>query len=235
MSKAEQLPLQFEFRANQTFQDFFPGANQELVGHLHRCVAGTGEVFIFFWGKSGLGKSHLLQACCHEAHSLGINSFYFDLTHSSSIDPDILNGLDMYELVCFDNMERMAGNTKWEIAFFNFFNQQRDQGHRLIVSSELPAKTLAIKLPDLITRLNWGLSLKIQPLDENERITALRLKARQMGLEVSQQVGRYLLTHSCRDLASLWHLLSELDQASLAAQRKLTIPFLKQVLRKHHA
>ncbi len=116
------------------------------------------------------------------------------------------------------------------MAFFNFFNLHRDQGHTLILSSSCPPNELAIRLPDLKTRLNWGLTLKLQPLTDEDRITALTYKASQMGFEISPKAGRFLLTHYDRDLSSLWALLKKLDQLSLAAKRKLTIPFLKQIL-----
>lgn len=227
---AQQLPLDFEFRANQTFNDFFPGTNQEIVTHLQRCIAGLGEQQIFLWGKSGQGKSHLLQACCHQAQNQNLSSFYFDLSNSELPDPSILSGLDEYDVVCFDNIERIAGNADWELAFFNFFNQHRDRGHKLIVSASSAPNDIAIQLPDLKTRLNWGLSLKIQPLTDSDLIAALIFKANQMGFEIAPQAGRFLLTHYDRDLTSLWALLEKLDKASLAAKRKLTIPFLKQIL-----
>ena len=77
MTMAKQLPLQFEFRANQTFEDFFPSTNNEVINHLQKACSGLGERQIFLWGPSGLGKSHLLQACCHKAQSLNLSSFYF--------------------------------------------------------------------------------------------------------------------------------------------------------------
>jgi len=227
---AEQLPLHFEFRANQTFDDFFPGANHEIITHLQQCIAGLGEQQIFLWGKSGQGKTHLLQACCHRAQNQNLSSFYFDLSQAGLPDPSLLNGLDEYDVVCFDNIERIAGNAAWELAFFNFFNQHRDRGHKLIVSASSAPNEIAIQLPDLKTRLNWGLSLKIQPLTDSDRIAALIFKADQMGFEIAPQAGRFLLTHYDRDLASLWALLEKLDRASLAAKRKLTLPFLKQIL-----
>ncbi|WP_374088252.1 DnaA regulatory inactivator Hda [Methylomicrobium lacus] len=227
---AKQLPLQFVFRANQTFQDFFPGANSAVLNHLQRCVAGSGETFIFLWGQSGLGKSHLLQACCHEAQKLGLSSFYFDLQQAAGASAELLNGLEALELVCLDNVEKMEGLANWELALFNFFNRHRDLGHRLIISSNVGPKALAIELPDLKTRLNWGLALHIATPDDKGRIAALEYKARRMGLEISPQAGRFLLNRADRDMASLWRLLDNLDQASLSAKRKLTIPFLKQIL-----
>ena len=194
------------------------------------CIAGLGEQQIFLWGKSGQGKSHLLQACCHQAQNQNLSSFYFDLSNAELPDPSMLSGLDEYDVVCFDNIERIAGNAAWELAFFNFFNQHRDRGHKLIVSASSAPNDIAIQLPDLKTRLNWGLTLKIQPLTDSDRIAALIFKADQMGFEIAPQAGRFLLTHYDRDLASLWALLEKLDKASLAAKRKLTIPFLKQIL-----
>lgn len=234
MIAAEQLPLHFEFRANQTFSDFYAGVNREIISHLQQCIAGVGEQFIYLWGKTGQGKSHLLQACCHEAQRRNLSSFYFDLAHCEQSDPQVLNGLDECDLVCFDNIEHIAGNANWEIAVFNFFNQHRDLGHKLIVSAACAPAALTIQLADLRTRLNWGLTLNIKSLDDNDRIAALIFKARQMGLEISPQAGRFLLSHADRDPASLWDLLEKLDQASLSAQRKLTIPFLKQILAQHH-
>ena len=230
MTLPKQLPLHFEFRANQTFDDFFPGSNLEIINHLQQCIADNGERLIFIWGQSGLGKSHLLQACCQQTQSQQLSSFYFSLLPLELPDPALLTGLDNFDIVCFDNIEHIAGNPDWELAFFNFFNLHRDQGHALILSASCPPNEIAIQLPDLKTRLNWGLTLKIQPLSDNDRISALIFKADQMGFEISPKAGRFLLTHYDRDLSSLWALLKKLDTASLAAKRKLTIPFLKQIL-----
>lgn len=229
---AQQLPLQFEFRANQTFADFFSGINQEVIDHLQNCVAGNGEAFIFVWGKPGQGKSHLLQACCHQAQQLQLRSFYFDLTHTTLPDTSLLSGLDEYDVVCLDNIEAIAGHTDWELAFFNFFNQHRDQGHKLIVSASCSPASLAIDLPDLKTRLCWGLTLKLKTLSDDDKIGALIFKADQLGFEIAPQTGRFLLSHYHRNPESLWLLLEKLNLASLAEKRKLTVPFLKKILAK---
>jgi DnaA family protein len=230
MTLTRQLPLHFEFRANQTFDDFFPGCNLEIINCLQKSIEGIGERQIFLWGQSGLGKSHLLQACCHLAQSLQVDSFYIDLSSLEMADPGLLKGLDTFSIVCIDNIEYIAGNQTWELAFFNFFNLHRDQDHTLILSGSCPPNEISIRLPDLKTRLKWGLTLKIKSLYDEDKIAALIFKADQMGFEISSKAGRFLLTHYDRDLSSLWALLIKLDQASLAAKRKLTIPFLKQIL-----
>lgn len=227
---AEQLPVNFEFRANQTFNDFFPGINQETIDHLKKSSAGDGEQQIFIWGKAGLGKSHLLQACCHQAHQQNRSAFYFALSPTDLPDPALLTDLDKFDLVCFDNIEYIAGDPVWEQAFFSFFNLHRSRGHTLILSAACSPKKIAIQLPDLKTRFNWGLTLKLKALSDSDSINALIFKAHQMGFAISPQAGQFLLTHYDRDLASLWDVLEKLDHASLAAKRKLSVPFLKKIL-----
>ena len=228
---AEQLPLQFEFNTNQTFSDFFPGNNKEILNHLKNAVSGGGESYILLWGESGLGKTHLLQACCDEAHKLGKSIFYFDCAELRSLTPDLFDGLETYELLCLDNIHALCKRQVLEQAFFNFFNRHREHRHRLILSTSHSPKILEFILPDLKTRLNWGLSLKLQALSDEDKINALTFKAQRMGLEITLQTAKFLMTRYDRSLAALWYALDKLDKASLASQRKLTIPFLKQVLK----
>ncbi|MGD7036760.1 DnaA regulatory inactivator Hda [Methylotuvimicrobium buryatense] len=227
---AEQLPLLFEHKFNLTFANFYPGKNREIIGHLKDCVSGTGEQQIYLWGNLGLGKSHLLQACCQLAQELKKTTFYYSFVADALPSTEILSGLEEYEVVCFDNIDAIAETSDWELAFFNFYNRHRDRGFKLILSSNCPPNWLTIRLPDLKTRLNWGLTLKLQELSDQESIEALAFKAKQMGFEINPTVGRFLLSHYARDLASLWRLLDRLDHATLAAKRKLTLPFLKQFL-----
>jgi DnaA family protein len=142
----------------------------------------------------------------------------------------MLSGLDECDLVCLDNIEAIAGNPAWEQAFFNFFNQHRDQGHKLVLSAFCSPNALSIQLPDLKTRLNWGLALKIKVLSDDERIAALIFKANQLGFEITPQTGDFLVSHYDRNPESLWTLLDKLNLETLAAKRKLTVPFLKQIL-----
>jgi DnaA family protein len=172
----------------------------------------------------------LLQACCHYAQHLGLRPFYFDLTTASNPDPDILNGIERCEIVCLDNLEVIADNSDWEYAFFNFFNLHRDHGHKLITAASCPPSMLKIQLPDLQTRINWGLTLRLKALSDQDRIEALILKAHQLGFDLAPQLGRFLVCRYDRDPQALWRMLDKINLASLAAKRKLTLPFLKQVL-----
>lgn len=227
---SEQLPLQFEFNANQSFKSFFFGCNQEISSHLKQSAIGQGEQQILIWGDPGVGKSHLLQACCQLAHEHKLTTFYFSFERQNLPNPAILNGIDDIDIVCIDNIEAIAGNKEWEMAFFNFFNKHRDKDHHLIMSASCQAKYIPIELPDLKTRLNWGLTLKLQAFEDDELMQALAYKANQIGFDIPPQVTRFLLNHYARDLPSLWNLLDKLDHATLSAKRKLTLPFVKKIL-----
>ncbi|HYE37454.1 DnaA regulatory inactivator Hda [Methylocaldum sp.] len=227
---AEQLPLRFAFNPELGFQQYHSGANTEIVAHLKHAAGGYGDPLIFLWGESGTGKSHLLNACCREACQSDLSVSYLPLTSLREYGPAVLDGLEHQDIVCLDDVDSIAGDDVWEQALFSLFNRLRELGNRLIVAAQAPPGELPIRLPDLKTRLGWGLTLRLQPLNDEDKLIVLGSYARSLGLDLPPQVGRFLLSHYRRDLSSLRRLLDELDHATLAAKRKLTIPFLKSHL-----
>lgn len=227
----EQLPLQFELQSNQNFSTFYPGNNVEIISHLQR-ITSSNEQQIFLWGEPGTGKTHCLQASCQEATKLNRTSFYLSLDPQSIPDPSILEGLETFDLVCFDNIEHICNNKAWEQSFFNFFNLHRDNNKQLILSASCPPHFLDIQLPDLKTRMSWGLTLKLNSLTDDQQLQALIYKAAALGFDIPNNVGRFIITHYARDHASTWAILDKVEQATLIAKRKISIPFLKQIMAK---
>ena len=228
-----QIPLALGFNEEQSFAEFYVGANAEAVEHLRNCLNAQGETLIFLWGEKGLGKTHLLQACCLEAHRIGLSLSYLPLATLLSHGIEVLEGIEQQQLVCLDDIDVPAGHADWEHALFDLFNRIRDNRHKLIVTASKPPTELAIGLPDLKTRLSWGLTLMLKPLNDADKLQALGLQARNRGLTLEPAVGRFLLAHYRRDLHSLLELLHQLDRASLAAKRRLTLPFVKSYLDNH--
>jgi DnaA family protein len=225
-----QVPLQFEFQSNLTFSSFFAGHNAEILAQLQALAGDANEQQIFIWGEQGSGKTHLLQACCQQAKQSGKDPFFLQFSTDNLPSPKLLDGLEDMDLVCFDGMHCIAGHTEWETALFAFYNSHRQNNHKLLLSADCPPKYLGFDLPDLKTRMSWGLTLKIQSLRDDQIIDALTFKAHFLGFDIPANVGRFLLNHYVHDLPALWLLLEKIDRATLAAQRKLTIPFLKQIL-----
>lgn len=219
-----QLPLHIGLRDSATFANFYPGPNRITV----EALQGDQEPFIYLWGSPGSGKSHLLQAACHHLRGAGVAYLPFD--GPDPLSPEMLEGLEQMGLVALDGLEAIAADPLWETALFHLYNRIRDNGGRLYMAGESAPQGLGIGLPDLASRLGWGLVLQLQSLSDEEKGAALALRARMRGLELAEEVTGYLLRHHARDLTTLFALLDELDHASLVAQRRLTIPFVRAVL-----
>lgn len=75
-----------------------------------------------------------------------------------------------------------------------------------------------------------GQIYKLQPLSDEEKLLALQLRGKLRGFELPEDVGRFLLKRLDREMRTLFMTLDQLDRASITAQRKLTIPFVKEIL-----
>ena len=231
--KPIQLPLGVRLRDDATFANYYPGANAAALGYVERlCEADAGwtESLIYLWGGEGVGRSHLLQAACLRFEQRGEAAVYLPLGEVADYGPELLDGLDQSELVCLDDLEAVAGRAEWEEALFHLFNRLRDSGRRLLLAASVSPRELSVQLPDLQSRLTLALIFQLHALSDEDKLRALQLRASRRGLHLTDEVGRFILTRGERSMSALFELLERLDQASLQAQRKLTIPFLKETL-----
>jgi DnaA family protein len=219
-----QLPLGVMLRANAVFANFAPGANAEILAALQ----GAGRDPVWLWGSRGCGKTHLLQAVCAAA---GGPAAYFPLS-DRSVPPAALTGLASCRVICLDDAAAAAGDLSWERALFGLFNEACDSGGRLVFAASSPRR-LPWRLEDWRSRAGACVIYHVRELDETGRARALELRAAQRGITLPAETLEYLMKRVPRDLPSLLHLLDELDEASLAAQRRLTIPFIRDALEKH--
>lgn len=226
----QQLPLGIRLNPDITFDSFIAGDNAQALASILNNAQGQGDPLIFLWGGTDTGKTHLLQASCQTADQLGQSTAYIPLRQHQELAPEILTGLELMDLVCLDDVEQIGGDSAWEQAIFNLFNNLRSEGGRLLVSADCSPTQLELSLPDLASRLTWGLSYRLHPLSEEDKQQALLTAARARGLDMPEETARYILRHTPRNMGALLQLLEQLDQASLAAQRRLTIPFVRDQL-----
>jgi len=224
----QQLALRVGLRDGITFDNFLAEGNEAL---LHQLREGS-EPFVYLWGPAGCGKSHLLHALSHAADERGITSVHLGLHEYRMLDVAMLDGLEQYAVVTIDDIDAICGEQEWEEALFHLYNRIRDSGGRLVVSASNTPANAGFQLPDLISRLGWGPVYQLHPLDDQGKAAALQLRARRRGMQLPDDVAAYLLKHSARDLPGLFALLDELDQATLTAKRKLTVPFVRELLRQ---
>ncbi len=224
---ARQLPLGVHLRDEATFDNFlFSDEMGVLREALNHPVQGGGEHFIYVHGPAGSGRSHLLQAACH-SQPAG-EALYLPLEQLAQMPAaELLESIDQLSLVCLDQLDAITGNRQWEEALFNLCNRVR-QGHcRLLFSASQAPRHLPVELPDLQSRLAWGLVLQLSEPNDQFKLEVLQYRAARRGLELSEEVGRFILHRSARSLAELIAVLEQLDRASLIHQRQLSIPFVK--------
>ncbi|WP_421683965.1 DnaA regulatory inactivator Hda [Stutzerimonas urumqiensis] len=228
-----QLPLGVRMRDDATFANFYPGANAAALGYVERLCepdAAWADQLIYLWGRGGVGRSHLLQAACLRIEERGLRAIYLPLGELADHGTQLLDDLEGSDLVCLDDIDTVAGEPHWEEALFHLFNRLRDSGRRLLLAARCAPRELPIQLADLQSRLTLALVFQLKELSEEDKLRALQLRASRRGLNLSDEVGRFILTRGARSMSALFGLLDELDHASLQAQRKLTIPFLKETL-----
>ena len=221
----KQLALGVRLRADAVFDSFWPGPNAEIVAAL-RAPSTTP---LWLWGAAGSGKTHLLQAVCADA---GESAAYFPLARSLALPPEALAGFERNAVLCIDDADAVAGDLAWERALFRLYNEAAELHTRLIFAAAAPPRQAAWRLEDWRSRAAAGVVYQLRELDDAGRIEALRLRAAQRGLQLPYETSEYLLKRMPRDLRSLFEVLDLLDEASLAAQRRLTIPFIRDALEK---
>ncbi len=225
----QQLPLKIALREETTFLNFCEGDNAALIKAMKASLNKRGEKFIYLCGQPGSGKTHLLQACCHEFQDRQFETMYLPMK-TPQLTPEVLGGMESMQLVCLDDVDTVFGNSLWEEALHHFYNRARENGICLFVSGKESPAHSSCQLPDLRSRLVWGLTFHVNELNDAQKIQALKIRARDRGLEFSDDIGQFLLHHFPRDTQALFNLLDQLDHASLVSQRKLTVPFVKRVL-----
>ena len=225
-----QLPLPVRLRTSSVFASYFAGVNSLSVRQLVDLAPGVRPPVVWIYGHQGVGKTHLLQAICAQAGSNDQAATYWPLRESAAFDAELLIGCESLAFVCLDDLEAIAGDDAWERAIFRLYTEIEDRGGRIVVAASVPPSSLPIKLRDLASRLAAGAVLRLQALTDDEQIAALGLRAKQMGLELPNEVAQFLLRHLPRDMTSLCGALDALDQASLVTQRRLTVPFVRNVI-----
>lgn len=230
LQKSAQLTLPVQLPELAQFSLFVAGPNETAVNYL-RGVEASPFQHSAIVGPQGSGKTHLLSAMTDLVQSRGGLGMYLPLDALSNEPPELLEGLETAQLLALDNIEAVAGNSHWALALFALINRfiDRQQGH-LLWSSNVPARAMDVALPDLQSRLQAATQFKLAPLNDVEKITALKLHAQSRGLVLNDGVAEFLLGRLSRGMQGLMQTLEALDQASMREQRRLTLPFVKQVL-----
>jgi DnaA family protein len=225
----QQLPLGVRLADRAVFASFLPGRNGEALAHVRGAALAQVSGALWLCGPPGAGKTHLLQAACALA-AQSMRAGYFPLADLLALGVGVLEGLSELQCLCLDDLEAVVGQLTWERAIFGVLQEVQERGGTLLMAARSPPALLRWALPDLASRCAAGAVFQLRVLDETEQSQALQLRARLRGLELPEETSRWLQRRFPRDMRQLYDLLDTLDEAALAAQRRLTVPFIRQVL-----
>lgn len=226
----QQLPLGVRIPDRAVFESFLPARNLQAVEHAIGVADGNLTGATWLCGPVGVGKTHLLQAVC--ARVGGGRAGYFPMGELAPLGIGVLEGLTALDCVCIDDLDRVVGELDWERALFGVLREIQERDGRLVVAATAPPALLSWKLPDLGSRFTAVAIFQLRELDEAEQRQALQLRARVRGFELPDETARWLQRRFPRDMRTLYELLDTLDEAALVAQRRLTIPFIRSVLKE---
>lgn len=240
VSSMRQIPLDLGPAVMQGLDDFIVGRNDELLDWLRRWPHVDGlQSPAYVWGPSGAGKTHLLRAMIERVLARGFGAIWLNAQTCQmwdAADPlaPTLALIDECELLGAEH-QHLAFNLFIEAASSAAAQAAGQSGETgvgplyIIAAGAMPSVDLPVR-DDLRTRLGWGLTFALSPLDEAGLRAALHHAAGRRGMALGDEVLNYLLTRYSRDLGFLMNLLDRLDRFALAEHRVVTVPLLKQML-----
>jgi len=212
---SKQLALDIKLRDDATFENYIGPASEAVI---------DADGWTYLWGVKGSGRTHLLQSCCHHFKDA---IYLSDLGHHSV---NVLKGLESMKVITIDDVQDVMGDGHWEEALFHLLNASKDRGNRVYMAGDRQASQLSIKLPDLRSRLISANSIETTDLSDDEKLLVLVQRADSRGFRLGEDVGRFILSRSGRDMHQLLDLLRLLELETLRQGKKVSIPFVKQLM-----
>ena len=226
-----QLTLGVQLKERATFASFLTARNIELVAHLRNLAATTPPGATWIAGPHTAGKSHLLQAVCAEAGP-GKRAAYLPLETLLPFGPGSLDGAELLDVACYDDVQSIAGLPGWEQRLFSLWQRALERGATLLFAARENPVHVDFGLPDLKSRLAASAVFAVRELNDEEQLEALYLRAHLRGFELPPETARYLQRRFPRDMRTLCEILDTLDDAAFVAQRRITVPFIRAVVDK---
>jgi DnaA family protein len=215
MTAPRQLTLDLIRPLTPSLDNFVVGRNAEALATLRAVALGQGDGFVYLWGESGSGRSHLLTALAGTRDA--------SLSAAGEVIPDFADPQGLYLV---DDVDARDAPSQQRV--FVLMNEVRAHpGAALVTTGRAAPAQLALR-DDVRTRLAWGLVYQVHALSDEEKARALEEHARSRGLALSPDVIAYLLNHMPRDMRTLVAILDALDGYALAAKRAITVPLVRE-------
>jgi DnaA family protein len=225
-----QIALPLTFDKQFSFDNFLSEQAEFFTGSLRSSVDQVGESLIGVWGGQDSGKTHLINAAAHYARQLSSRFQFYNGFQLVACDPAQFDDFANSEILLIDNLDAICGHRQWEQKFYQLINACKEGEMTLLFTASVNPQFLECALPDFQSRLSWGLLLQLPAVVDTDIGQVLKFRAELLGIELSKEAITYLLTHYPRYLSAQMRILRQLDEMSLSAKKRVTVPFIKQAL-----
>ena len=246
-AKAESSNVNSESRLNAkyTFDSFVIGGSNRFA---HAAAVAVAEAPakaynpLFIYGESGLGKTHLLHAIGHYAESL-YPTIRVKYVSSEEFTNDFINSIannrgtafqSRYrniDILLIDDIQFLQGKAETQEAFFHTFNTLHDHNKQVVITSDLPPKSLTGFEDRMRTRFEWGLLTDVQTPDLETRIAILRKKAEKEKLKAPDEILEYIASKVTSNIRELEGTLIRVTAFANLNKSAVDLPLVQTVLK----
>ena len=195
-----------DFNPQFTFDNFVVGPSNRFAHSAAIAVSKTpGQVYnpLFLYGPPGVGKTHLLYAIANGIRKENPNANIVYIKgdqFTNELIAAIQNGKNIEfrskyreaDLFLIDDVQFIAGKESTQEEFFHTFNKLYEEHKQIVMTSDRKPSDMLTLEDRLKTRFEWGLLADIQPPDYETRMAILKNKAKNLGLNLSDDVCNYI-------------------------------------------
>lgn len=235
--RSQRRMLGLKLHPDYTFDNFVVGPSNRL-GHAS-CVAvshSLGNTYnpLFLYGSSGLGKTHLLHAVCHEVRQKFDNVVIQFLSCEGFVNKFIraietgnLAGFQSQfrtvDALVIDDVQFLREREQSQEEFFHTFNALYNNGKQIILSADSPPGKIPSLEERLISRFNWGLVTRIDPPSYETRVAIVQKKAHVRGINISDDIAEYIAHKVHANIRELEGALTTLYAVATTTGKPITL------------
>ena len=242
-----------QLNANYTFDNYVEGDCNRVARsaglHVAQKPGTTSFNPLVIYGGVGWGKTHLVQAIGNEVRRLMpnkavlyvsaekfINQF---IDHSKNHEVnDFIHFYQLIDVLIMDDIQLFVTAPKTQDVFFAIFNHLQQSGKQIILTSDTAPRDLEGMQERLLSRFRWGLNADIQAPDFETRQAILRMKMRQEGLDIPDEIVKYIAYNIQSNVRELEGALIALFAQATLNNKEIDIELAKRVMKnfvKHAA
>jgi chromosomal replication initiator protein len=227
-----------------SFESFVVGSFNELAHAASQAVVedpGTAYNPLFIYGKTGFGKTHLIQAIGnHIQKNTGHQACYttsekFAVDYVNSVQDNNVNSFKKkyrkHDVLIMDDIQFLSQKKKTQEELFHLFNTLYDNNKQIVFSSDMHPNYLKDMEDRLKSRFNAGMIVDISPPEQESRVAILNQKAKEKGLSLSEEIVDYIANSIESNIRELEGAVNAIAIQAQVSDGDLSLQTVKDLIR----